>query len=36
VVVRIIEERQAQAIREWVSGLWRRGSIVVLPSTPRG
>ena len=36
VVVRIIEERQAQAIREWLEGLWRRGSIVVLPTTPRG
>jgi hypothetical protein len=35
VIARIGEERQAQAIREWLAGLWRRGSIVVLPSSPR-
>ena len=31
IMVRIAEERRAQAIEEWIDGLRRRGSVVVLP-----
>ena len=35
VIVRMAEDRRAQAIKDWLAGLWRRGSIVMLPSAAR-
>jgi hypothetical protein len=28
----LVEERRAEAVNQWLQGLWRRGSIVIVPS----